>query len=336
MSTIYDIARAAGVSTATVSRVLNDSPRVSEKTKDKVLSAIREAGYMPNAFAQGLGLHSMKSVGILCTDASDPFFSSVIHHLEEQLRRNGYHCILTCTGDSLEDKQACLNLLLSKHVDAVMILGSAFMECTTKDREYILRAADQVPLVFLNGWLEHPNIYCVQNDPCESVYAVTKHLLSSGRQRPLFLHQRPSFYTQQKLKGYRKALEGFSIPERILQCPGGIREAVDFLLENPPEGVDAVICTHDEEAAAFLKYAKRRGIRVPEDCSIVGHGALTLAQCCEPELTTVNLHIPQLCSIAASHLMMLFSGSKPPHNTILAGTVLPGGTTAPGLFDKMK
>lgn len=332
MSTIYDIAKAAGVSTATVSRVLNDSPRVSEKTKNKVLAAIQEAGYSPNAFAQGLGLHSMKSVGILCTDASDPFFSSVIHHLEDRLRRSGYHCILTCTGDTLEDKQACLNLLLNKHVDAVMILGSAFMEPTPKEQDYILRAADRVPLVFLNGWLDHPNIYCVQNDPRESVYAVTKQLLGSGRSNPLFLYHRPSYYSRQKRKGYESALEQSGLSGQILQCPGGIRETTEFLLENCPEAVDAVVCAHDEEAVAFLKYAKRRGIRVPEDCSIVGHGGLILAQCCEPELTTVNLHIPQLCSIAASHLMALFGGSEPPHNTILAGTVLPGGTTEPGLF----
>lgn len=332
MSTIYDIAKAAGVSTATVSRVLNDSPRVSEKTKARVLAAIQEAGYSPNAFAQGLGLHSMKSVGILCTDASDPFFSSLIHHLEDQLRRSGYHCILTCTGEALEDKQTCLKLLLNKHVDAVMILGSAFMESSPKEQEYILQAADRVPLVFLNGWLEHHNIYCVQNDPCESVFTVTSQLISSGRHKPLFLYNRPSFYSRQKLKGYRSALEQAGIPGRGLQCPGGIRDTTEYLMEHCPDDVDAVICTHDEEAVAFLKYAKRRGIRVPEDCSIVGHGALILAQCCEPELTTVNLHIPQLCSIAANHLMTLFGGSEPPHNTILAGTVQPGGTTEPGLF----
>lgn len=333
MSTIYDIAKAAGVSTATVSRVLNDSPRVSDKTKEKVRSAIREAGYSPNAFAQGLGLKSMKSVGILCTDASDPFFSSVIYHLEDRLRRSGYHCILTCTGNEPDDKQEGMHLLLSKHVDAVMVLGSAFVEQNPKAQQYILDAADKVPLVFLNGWLDHPNIYCVQNDARESVYTVTKRLLDSGRHNPLFLYHRPSSGTQQKLRGFADALEAANVRGQVLQCPGGILEAMEFLLDNAPETVDAVVSAHDEAAVAFLKYARRRGIRVPEDCCIVGHGALVLAQCCEPELTTVNLHIPQLCSTAAAHLMAIFSGSEPPHNTILAGTVLPGGTTKPGLFD---
>lgn len=333
MSTIYDIARAAGVSTATVSRVLNGSPRVSDATKARVLEVIQDAGYSPNAFAQGLGLQSMKSVGILCTDASDPFFSAVIHHLEEQLRTHGYHCILTCTGTALRDKQDRMQLLLNKHVDAVMVLGSAFIEDSEEDQRYILQAADRVPLIFVNGYLEHPNIYCVQNDPFESVYAVTKALLLSGRHNPLFLYHKPSHGTRQKLMGFRKALEDCGISGQVMECPGGIVASTEYLLCHAPAQIDAVICAHDETAVSFLKYSRRVNLRVPEQCSIVGHGDLILSRCCEPELTTVHCHIPELCATAAAHLMTLFQGGEPPHNTVVSGTVLPRGTTQAGIFE---
>lgn len=333
MATIYDIAKAAGVSTATVSRVLNGSPRVSENTKEKVMAAIRAADYSPNAFAQGLGLHSMKSVGILCTDASDPFFSAVIRHLEDQLRLNGYHCILTCTGSALCDKQDRLQLLLSKHVDAVIILGSAFMEQDPLDRTYILEAANRIPLIFLNGHLDHPGIYCIENDAYESILYVTERLLSAGCRKPVFLYNRDSFGSQRKLQGFQRALEQHGVSGEVISCPDGIRAAAAFLEKAVPPGTDCAVCAHDETAVAFLKYAHRCNIRVPEECAIVGHGDLMLAQCCEPELTTIDLHIDQLCAVAAAHLMTLFSGGQPPHYTTIPGTVLPGGTTPAGIFD---
>lgn len=328
MPTIYDIAKAAGVSTATVSRVLNNSPQVTGKTRERVMRVMQEAQYSPNAFAQGLGLNSMRSVGILCTDASDPFFSSVIHHLEERLRHAGYHCILACTGSVPEERAACLSMLLSKHVDALMVLGSTFMQGQPEQVDYLLQGAQRVPMVFVNGYLEHPNIYCVQNDPLESVQKATAALLAAGCRNPLFLYQRPSPYTRLKHQGFVHALQACGLEERTLECPQGIAEATAFLLAHPPGDTDCVIAAHDEAAIAFLKYARRIGLRLPEDCAIVGHGDLLLAQCCEPELTSIHTDIPRLCSTAVALLMALFRGETPPKNTVIAGTVVPRGTTS--------
>ena len=114
---IYDVSKRAGVSIATVSRVLNGNPNVSEKTRTKVLTVMAESGYTPNVFARGLGLGTMKTIGIMCSDSSDPYLANAIYHLERQLRSHGYDSLLCCTGTSLENKRIYFELLLSKRVD---------------------------------------------------------------------------------------------------------------------------------------------------------------------------------------------------------------------------
>ena len=103
--TIYDISEEAGVSIATVSRVLNDSPKVSRKTKERVLDIIQASGYEPNAFARGLGTGSMKTIGILCADVADIYLANAVSYLERELRKEGFQTVLNCTGYSYEAKK---------------------------------------------------------------------------------------------------------------------------------------------------------------------------------------------------------------------------------------
>lgn len=125
--TIYDISEKAGVSIATVSRVLNGSSNVSDKTKKKVLDVINQYEYTPNAFARGLGLNTMKTIGVMCADSSDLYLAKAIYFIEQKLRANGYDSILCCTGYELETEEKCLNLLISKKVDGIILVGSHFI-----------------------------------------------------------------------------------------------------------------------------------------------------------------------------------------------------------------
>ena len=118
---IYDIAELSGVSIATVSRVVNDSPKVSEKTKMKVRAVMEANNYTPNVFARGLGLNSMKTVGIVCPDVSDDYMAGSVAYLEKRLRSYGYDCILYCSGYEYEDKAAAVHLILQKRIDALLL-----------------------------------------------------------------------------------------------------------------------------------------------------------------------------------------------------------------------
>lgn len=145
---IYDISKQAGVSIATVSRVLNGSDKVSPATREKVLKVMELNSYTPNAFARSLGLNSMHTVGILCADSSDVYLASAIYYLERELRYHSYASMLCCTGYQLEEKKKYLQLLLSRNVDALFFVGSNFVEDTEKIMLISLRPPARCPFLF--------------------------------------------------------------------------------------------------------------------------------------------------------------------------------------------
>ena len=135
--TIYDISKKAGVSIATVSRVLNGSDKVRPATRKKVMDIIEKYDYTPNAFARGMGLHSVQTIGILCADSSDLFLAKAVYYLEQELQSNGYESLLCCTGYNLDIKKNYLNLILSKKVDGIILVGSNFIGTNEEENQYI-------------------------------------------------------------------------------------------------------------------------------------------------------------------------------------------------------
>ena len=123
---IYDIAQMAKVSIATVSRVVNGSDKVSPATRRKVEKIIAEVGYTPNAFAKGLGLNTMHTVGIMVPSMADDFMAMAVNDLEQELGKYGYDCLLNCSGFLKENKKKQLEVLLFKHVDALILVGSTY------------------------------------------------------------------------------------------------------------------------------------------------------------------------------------------------------------------
>ena len=187
--TIYDISKQAGVSIATVSRVLNGSANVKPKTKKKVLDIIEQCGYTPNAFARGLGLNSMNTVGILCADSSDLYLAKAVYYIERNLRAGDYHSVLCCTGYDPEDMKASLSLLLNQRVDSVIMVGSTFIAAESGDNQYIKDAAQQVPIMLLNADLDCPNVYCTMCDDFKSMQDATLALLNKGIDDILYLYK---------------------------------------------------------------------------------------------------------------------------------------------------
>lgn len=157
--TIYDISEKAGVSIATVSRVLNGSSKVSEKTRQKVLAIMEEYGYTPNAFARGLGSNTTNTIGILCTVSSVADISKLIYSIEQKLHDNKYDTLLYFTGSDLKSRQKYLNLLLSKNVNAVILAGSEFVSGKAEENNYIIEAAKNVSVMLLNAAMDTPNVY---------------------------------------------------------------------------------------------------------------------------------------------------------------------------------
>ena len=296
---IYDVSQHAGVSSATDSRVLNGNPNVSERTREKVLRVMDELGYTPNVFARGLGLDTMQTIGIMCSDSSDPYLAAAIYYLERELRTHGYDAILCCTGNDLEAKQKYFNLLRSKRVDAIILAGSKFVEMRPKDNSYIIEAAADLPIMLVNGYLEGENIYSTVCDDHAAMYHAATQLLLSGRRRILYLYTSYSYSGLNKLEGYKDALKAQELPvdeTLIHQCPKSIEASRALLLSLQEQGLhfDAVLTSDDSLAVGVVKYAHTADLSIPEDLSIIGYNNSLLALCTDPELTSIDSKVELL------------------------------------------
>ena len=332
---IYDISRRAGVSIATVSRVLNNSPHVSENTRKKVMAVIEGTGYVPNAFARGLGLNTMKTIGLLCPDASDPYLSQALTYLERAFRQQGYDCLLSCTDKELQARQQGVELLKSRHVDGIVLMGSSFIEDVPSDNDYIRDAAQSVPVVLLNGAFPCDNVYGVQCDDQRAVKEATLSLLESGCKRILCLYHSNNYSGRKKLAGYRDAHAQFgrAVDEKLLcyfdHDKGSVHQVCETLLQLEREGLafDAVLASEDILAVGALKYAKAAGKRVPEEMSIVGYNNSSLCACTEPELTSVDNKLLAICEHIAATVMGVLEGKEMPQKTVFTGELIKRGTT---------
>ena len=305
---IYDIARMANVSIATVSRVMNHSGKVSEKTRKKVEKIMREIDYTPNAFAQGLGLNTMHAIGILVPTIADNFMSSATDYLEKQLASRGYNCILSCSGFELSGKKLHTKILLSKHIDALILIGSTYAgrEGTPEETEYIREAAQKVPVFTINCYIEGEKIYSTVSDNCAAVREVTEKLIASGHRAIAFATDSRSYSANKKLEGYVEGLAQAGIPFRqdmVFYVEKSIRYVREYLKGDSVPPFDALIATEDEIAIGALKYAADIGKKVPEDLSVVGYNNSTLSLACEPELTSIDNHMEEICSHTVDRIL---------------------------------
>ena len=332
---IYDISKKAGVSIATVSRVLNDSAKVSAATRQRVLDVIKETNYMPNAFARSLGLNSMYTVGLLCSDPSDVYQAQAVCYLERELRNHSYTSMLCCTGGRIEEKQNYLHLLLSRSVDALVFIGSHFIEQSNDQNSYIREAAKKVPVFILNGSLEAPNVYSVLCDDRKASFSITELVLSRGARSPVFLYRALSYSGRKKLCGFQDACQehGIFVDERhLIPAPGDIPGTCLALEKLRDTGIifDAVVAADDELAVGAVKYAQKKNLSIPEQLQITGYNHSVLSLCSTPELTTVDNRIEYMCTAAVSLLMQVFEGKEIPSMTMYSGFIVEGGTSRPG------
>ena len=298
---IYDIAKLADVSIATVSRVVNNSPKVSAKTKEKVLAIMKENEYTPNAFARGLGLGTMKTVGIICPDISDIYMAKAVSYLESNLHDHGYDCILGCSGFKQKEKESYVKLLLSKKIDTLILVGSTYAGSgrDESDTDYIREAAEQASVFMINAKVAGDNIYCTYADDFQATYEVTKAYLRRGKEKILFMYDSESFSARQKLAGYEAALQDAGYPvlgNLKFKTKNDIEYTKNMLLEyNKVLDFDSVLATDDGIAVGAVKYAKIKGLSIPKELSITGYNNSILALCSDPELTSVDSKLGVMC-----------------------------------------
>lgn len=292
---IYDIAKEAGVSIATVSRVLNNKGTVREATRQKVEAVLREHHYTPSAIARGMVSKSMRTVAVLTVDIRVPHYARTAFTMEQEFSRLGYEVILCNTGGDREATLKYLRAVTEKQVDGMVLVGSVFVEIgRDPEVEALLR---QQPVVLANGQLALPNAYSVLVDDGAGIGLAVHHLLEQGRKAPVYLKDMDTASARRKRDGFLAAAGDFG---RILEADNGA-EGVRMLLQSG-KNFDAIVCGEDLTAAQAVNALTAAGIQVPQDVAVTGYNASEYARICSPELTTVD-NKPEEVAVACVRLL---------------------------------
>ncbi|WP_308909093.1 LacI family DNA-binding transcriptional regulator [Pseudokordiimonas caeni] len=307
MTTIRDISRLAGVSVATVSRTMSNPDKVSPATREKVEAAIRETGYMPDMSARNFSTRKSKTIVVLVPDISNPFFSRVIRGIEHTAQRAGYSVLLGDTRGESEIEDAYASMVRARLADGVIQLnGRLPMENG---------AVADIPLVNACDCVEDAHIPKIQLDNAGAARAMTEYLISLGHKR-IGVAKGPSEsrLTQERLRGYREALEAAGLPfDESLVARGdfsassGRHAATQLMaLGKPPT---ALFCLSDEMAIGAMHSVWEMGLKVPNDISIVGFDDILFAEYCKPPLTTIRQPAEEFGSKAMGMLLSLLQGA---------------------------
>ncbi|MBR3380687.1 MAG: catabolite control protein A [Bacillus sp. (in: Bacteria)] len=287
--TIYDVAREANVSMATVSRVVNGNPNVKPTTRKKVLEAIDRLGYRPNAVARGLASKKTTTVGVIIPDISSIFYSELARGIEDIATMYKYNIILSNSDQNTDKELHLLNTMLGKQVDGIVFMGGNITDVHVEEFK-----RSPVPIVLAASVEEQAQTPSVNINYEQAIYDSVQLLVEKGHKRIAFVSGPMSepINSVRKLAGYKRALEeaGIAFDEALVaegdySYDSGI-EALANLLEQSDKPT-AVIAATDEMALGVIHGAQDRGVSIPEDLEVIGFDNTRLSLMVRPQLTTV-------------------------------------------------
>ena len=300
MATIYEVSELAGVSLATVSRVINNSDKVKARTREKVEAAMKTLGYRPNRIAQSLATKRSNSVGVLIPELYGPFFGVILSNIEDELRAAGKHVIITAGHSDETIEKDSIEFLSSCNCDALILHVYAVSD------EYIeqLRERD-IPIVVMGRHIPGMDDNCISIDNEYGAYAATKTLIELGhRQLATITGPLWKIDGEQRLAGYRRALDESGLDfNRNLLAEGNYEEASgrqgmrQLLQQDIP--FTGLMCANDEMAAGAIAVAQQRGMTIPDDLSIIGFDNVFFTTYMNPALSTVHYPIDMMGRMAA-------------------------------------
>ncbi len=330
---IKDVAQKAGVSTATVSHVINQTRFVREETRQRVLEAIEALNYHPSAIARGLATNSTLTVGLIVSDITNPFFTAVARGVEDEIIQHGYHTIFCNTDEDPAREDEYLRLLSARQIDGLIIAPTGIRS------ERLLRMADaQLSIILLDRDTLDIEAPLVMVDNEGGGYQATQYLLKLGHRRIGVLMGLDTISTQvDRTNGYKRALQeaGQVVDETLIVCadPHAYRNQFDQQTESPPRSLTnlqmtptafqalhqlldlpdrptAIFVTNNQMTLGALHALKERNLRCPEDISLITFDDHDWAPLFSPSLTVVRQPTYHLGQMAAKLLMRLINSQE--------------------------
>jgi len=299
MATLDDIAKMAGVSSTTVSRVINNYGSLSDKTKTKVFAAMRELNYQPNSLARSLKGKKTQLIGVILPGVSNPFFGQMVQEIEDQLFKKGFRIILCNAGDDSEKERDYLRMLMANRVDGI-IAGSHNLGIEEYQRVGL-------PIISFDRFLSS-NVPIVSSDNFHGGQLAAQTLLMSGSKKMEIITgaNLPNSPTSNRLKGFKETLTKneveFNTSEIDFNSSPNIKGLkIKEILSN--KEADGIFCTDDLTALLVMQQARELGIRIPEDLKLIGYDGTDFIQNYHPELTTIMQPIVDIVTMMIDLLL---------------------------------
>ncbi len=330
--TSHDVAKKAGVSVATVSRVLNSSPLVTEAARRKVLRAVKELNYQPNRAAQRLRAGRSRVIGLIISDIQNPFFTSVVRGIEDVAYQHGYSLVLCNSDEDPEKEKLYINVMRSEDVAGVILASAS--EANPQVDDLI---AHNIPIVAIDRQIDDRQIDSVLATNIEGARAAVAHLIELGHRCigyiGLPLTRTPG---KERYEGYQRALSDHRLPVssdyvRLADAkqPGGYASTRDLLKQQPC--VTALFVANNLMTLGALDAIRERGLKIPDDISIIGFDDMPWANLLQPPLTAIAQPTYELGQRAAELLLgRLKERNKPvTHEHLETRLIVRGSTSQP-------
>jgi LacI family transcriptional regulator len=315
-ATLIDVARLAGVSASTVSRILNGTARVTQDKRQAVERAIERLQFRPNFAAQSLRSGSTRTIGVLTQELESPYFTRGVRGIEDGLQGSHYAPIVVPGHWNPAEEFDRARLLIARGVDAMIILGGMMQD------EQVVEMARKLPIAITGRDLSAPNVFSLHTDQVDGACRATRHLIELGHTRiahisgPLDLPD-----AQDRREGYMRAHSeaGLAMDPRLMMVGSymetGGAEAMHRLLD-AGHPFTAVFCANDQSLWGARQVLDARGLRVPQDISLVGFDDVPQSAYMTPALTTVHQPIYEMGRAAAHRLLAALGAVPPPSDPV--------------------
>jgi DNA-binding LacI/PurR family transcriptional regulator len=291
--TIYDVAKLAGVSAATVSKVINNKGRISEETKERINRIMGELNYQPNFIASAMKGKSTYQIALLIPDIENPIYAQYMKHIEERGQELGYNIVMCSTDNNSEKEARHITLLRQRRVDGIIIASKFKNDGILKE---LLR--ENFPVVLFAHERPEISIDSVTADDYMGGYLAVEHLLKTGHKRIGLLGEE-SISSDERVRGYKMALStaGIPIADHLIVVGGSSlqeAEASAAALLDREDKPTAIFGCNDLLAIGVVKAAKSRGIRIPDELSVIGFDDTPLCSIISPNLSSVTMPVREL------------------------------------------
>lgn len=320
MSTLKDVAEKSGVTVTTVSRMLNNRGYISNKTREKILQAMKELNYQPNELARALSKKRSNFIGLIVPSASNMYFCKVIDCVEHLVTQKGYKLLLCTSNNEVKKEIEYFDMLSASKVAGVILASHT--------RNIDLSIEIDAPIISIDRIIS-PRIPSISSDNYQGGVLAAEHLIMKGCKK--LAHISGSAYLNmdpnKRYFGFKEVCEKRKVPHVVIDATEEqflsmqYENVIDDLLDSNPD-IDGIFTSNDIIAAQVIKACKKRNIRVPEDIKIVGYDDIDLCKFCVPSITTIHQPIADICELAVENIILKQENKMIPNSMVLPVTLI--------------